>query len=367
MSKTGAQSFERRLAVGALLRPKKAMQSLIESVRSARELSPVECENAVDLLAGSSANADEKGAFLTALREKGETAGEIAGFVEALLNRAVDPGIRLQNLAGPVIDVCGTGGDRLELFNVSTASMFVLAAGGAVVVKHGNRAITSQCGGADVLEELGVKIDMPPALLADCVEELGLGFIFAQAYHPAFKVIGPVRKALAERGQSSIFNLLGPLLNPARPAYQLVGVYAKELLEKYAMSLRGLGRSGAWVVHGAGADELTPAGPCDVIAVRPAGLSEMSIDPLSIGVPHAPMEALRGGGRVENAAILRRILSCKEGGAKCDAVLLNAAAGLVICGLAQDMAEGMDAAREALQSGRALAKLDALCLFSKSA
>lgn len=342
------------------------MQSLIESVRGARELSPAECENAVDWLADSGANADEKGTFLIALREKGETASEIAGFVEALLNRAVDPGIRTQNLAGPVIDVCGTGGDRLELFNVSTASMFVLAAGGAVVVKHGNRAITSQCGGADVLEELGVKIDLPPARLAECVEELGLGFVFAQAYHPAFRVIGPVRKALAERGQSSIFNLLGPLLNPARPAYQLVGVYAKYLLEKYAMSLHGLGRSGAWVVHGQGADELTPAGPCDVIAVDALGLSKMSIDPGSLGVAYAPMEALRGGGRVENAGILRRILSGEEIGAKCDAVLLNAAAGFVVCGLAKDMAEGFSTARDVLQSGRALAKLDALCSFSKS-
>jgi anthranilate phosphoribosyltransferase len=341
------------------------MQSLIQSVRNARELSPAECEHAVDWLADPGANADEKGAFLTALREKGETAGEIAGFVEALLNRAVDPCIRRNNLSGPVIDVCGTGGDRLELFNVSTASMFVLAACGAVVVKHGNRAITSQCGGADVLEELGVKIDTSPEQLADCVEELGLGFVFAQSYHPVFKVIGPVRKTLAERGQSSIFNLLGPLLNPVRPAYQLVGVYAKELLGKYAEALHGLRRSGAWVVHGAGADELTPAGPCDVIAVSPAGLSQMSMDPASIGVAYAPMEALRGGGRLENASILRGILSCKVGGAKCDAVLLNAAAGLVVCGLASDMVNGMDAAREALQSGRALAKLDALCLFSK--
>ena len=343
------------------------MQSLIQSVKDGRDLSPADCENAVDWLADPKAEAVEKGVFLATLREKGETAEEIAGFVEALLKRAIDPGLRVQNLSGPVIDVCGTGGDRLELFNVSTASMFVLAASGAVVVKHGNRAITSQCGGADVLEELGVEIDMPPARLADCVETLGLGFVFAQAYHPAFKVIGPVRKALAERGRSSIFNVLGPLLNPARPDYQLVGVYSKELLEKYAMSLRGLGRAGAWVVHGAGADELTPAGRADVISVSFSGLEKFSVDPQSLGIAYAPMDALRGGGRRENAGILFRILSCDIGGAQADAVLLNAAAGLVVCRLAKNMGEGMDCAREALQSGRALEKLEALRRFSNTA
>ncbi len=330
-----------------------------------RDLCPAECESAVDWLADPGADPERKGVFLAALRGKGETAGEIAGFVESLLKRAVDPGIRVQNLSGPVIDVCGTGGDRLELFNVSTASMFVLAASGAVVVKHGNRAITSQCGGADVLEELGVAIDMAPSRLADCVEALGLGFVFAPAYHPAFKVIGPVRKALAEQGQSSIFNLLGPLLNPARPAYQLVGVYARELLEKYAGALQGLGREGAWVVHGAGADELTPAGKADAICVTPDRLEKISIDPQSIGVAHAPMGALRGGDKRVNAEILRGILGGENRGPQADAVLLNAAAGLVVCGLATDMSEGMARAREALQSGRAGEKLDALCGFSK--
>jgi len=341
------------------------MQSLIESLINGRDLSLAECECAVDWLANPGADAGQKGVFLAALRVKGETAAEIAGFVESLVKRAVNPQIRTQNLSGPVIDVCGTGGDRLELFNVSTASMFVLAASGAVVVKHGNRAITSQCGGADVLEELGVEIDMAPARLADCVEALGLGFVFAPAYHPAFKVIGPVRKALAEQGQSSIFNLLGPLLNPARPAYQLVGVYAKELLEKYACALQGLGRAGAWVVHGAGADELTPSGKADAICVTPNRLEKILIDPQSIGVAHAPMSALRGGDKRENAAILRSILRCENRGPQADAVLLNAAAGLVVCGLANEMSEGMARAREALQSGRASEKLDALCRFSK--
>ena len=168
-----------------------------------------------------------KADFLTALHRKGETAEEILGFVQQLIDRAIDPLIDPKNLSGPMIDVCGTGGDGFDLFNVSTTIMFVLAAGGAVVVKHGNRSVTSCCGSADVLEALGVPFDLPPAHLRECVERLGLCFIFARQYHPAYRAIAEMRERLARKNTRTIFNLLGPLLNPARPARQLIGVFAR--------------------------------------------------------------------------------------------------------------------------------------------
>jgi anthranilate phosphoribosyltransferase len=263
-----------------------------------------------------------------------------------------------------MLDVCGTGGDMLELFNISTASMFVLAGGGVAVVKHGNRAITSQCGGADVLESLGVKIDLRPDALRECVYRHGLGFVFAPAYHPAFAVIGPVRRTLAQRGISTIFNLLGPLLNPARPAHQLVGVYSGQLLPKYAEALRLLGRTRAWAVHGCGADELTLAGEAEVLEVDSLGVRALSVDPERLGFARAPVEALRGGDRVVNARLLEGILAGEIGGAPLEVVLLNSAAGFVVAGLADDLPEGLERAREAVESGAALSKLQALRAFA---
>jgi anthranilate phosphoribosyltransferase len=263
-----------------------------------------------------------------------------------------------------MLDVCGTGGDRLELFNISTTSMFVLAGGGAAVVKHGNRAVTSQCGGADVLEALGVQIELSPASLRECVYRNGLGFVFAPAYHPAFAVIGPVRRALAKRGIPTIFNLLGPLLNPAQPAHQLVGVYSKRLLPKYAGALRLLGRKRAWAVHGCGADELTLAGPAEVFEVNAQGVRTREVDPGRLGLGSAPVEALRGGDRVSNARLLEEILSGRVKGAPLDAVLLNSAAGFVVAGLAGDLEEGVQRARISVESGAAYAKLQALRAFA---
>jgi anthranilate phosphoribosyltransferase len=305
-----------------------------------------------------------KADFLKALRAKGETAAEIAGFVHALLARAVDPGIEAARLPSPMLDVCGTGGDRLGIFNVSTTVMFVLAAGGACVVKHGNRAITSQSGGADVLEELGVRIDLPPADLRCCVETHGLGFVFAPAYHPAFKAIGPVRKALAAEGIPTIFNLLGPLLNPARPAYQLVGIFSPVLLPKYAEALALLARARAWAVHGSGMDELSLTGPSAVCEVAGGLIREFTVEPTTLGLTPCALDALRGGDRRENAAILTSILDGSERGPRRDLVLLNAAAGFVITGLAPDLSAGLDLARAQVESGRALAKLRTLQSFA---
>lgn len=339
------------------------MQELTTQLIAGRDLAEDQITLAVAQLVASETPDEAKGAFLKALREKGETAAEIAAFTKALLAHAVDPRIDATRLPGPMLDVCGTGGDRMELFNVSTTSMFVLAAGGAAVVKHGNRAITSQCGGADVLEELGVRIDLAPADLKRCVETLGLGFVFAPAYHPAFKAIVPVRKMLAAQGIPTIFNMLGPLLNPARPPFQLVGIFSKPLLTKYAETLAALGRKRAWAVHGDGTDELTIAGPSDVRDVNVSGIRELTITPEALGVPRAQLADLRGGDRRENARILVAILDGSERGPKRDIVALNAAAGFVICGLAPDLTAGLALAREQIDSGRALAKARILQAF----
>jgi len=342
------------------------MDDLIGELKAGRELDPAQVDQAVTALTSLETGDSAKADFLQALRAKGETAREIAGFVQALLARAVDPGLDLEKLPGPVIDICGTGGDKLELFNISTTAMFVLAAGGACVVKHGNRAITSKCGGADVLEELGIKIELAPADLRRCLEAHGLGFVFAPAYHPAFKVIGPVRKALAAQGVPTIFNLLGPLLNPARPPYQLVGIFSPVLLPKYAEALSILGRARAWAVHGRGMDELSLSGPNMVLELADGLVRERTVDPASLGLGACEIDELRGGGCAENAAILTAILDGRERGPKRDIVLFNAAAGFVITGLAPDLAAGLALGREQIASGRALEKLRELQRFSLS-
>ena len=334
------------------------MLRLTEKLQSGADLVPAEVEHAVATLVSAEIEDAEKAGFLKALRAKGETSAEIAAFARAMLARAVDP--ELGDVPGPMLDVCGTGGDKLELFNISTGAMFVLAAGGACVVKHGNRAVTSTCGGADVLEELGVKIDLPPEGLRRCVETHGLGFVFAPAYHPAFKAIAPVRKALAAEGIPTVFNLLGPLLNPARPPYQLVGIYSPALLPIYAETLVALGRAHAWAVHGQGMDELSLSGPSEVREVIGGDIRERIVDPADFGLKTCAVHELRGGNRATNAAILLEILDGRESGPRRDVVLLNAAAGFVITRLASDLATGLGLAREQIASGRALAKLHAL-------
>jgi len=343
-----------------------SFHDLIAQLRGGVSLAPGEIDFAAEfLLAGE--DAELKADFLRALSAKGETDEEIAGFVEAFLRHAVDPGIDPASVPGPMLDVCGTGGDRLDLFNVSTTSMFILAAGGVVVVKHGNRSISSQCGGADVLEALGVQIDLSPEALRRKVETAGLGFLFASLYHPAFKVIAPVRKIVAAEGGTTIFSLLGPLLNPARPAHQLVGVFSEAALPKYAAVLRRLGRKRAWAIHGKsgdrGMDEISTLGPTRVLALDGEAIQECAITPealAQLGIGPATLEDLRGGSREENAQILLGILDGSLQGPKRDIALLNAAAGFVVAGLASDLAEGLARAKEQIASGRAMEKLNAL-------
>lgn len=348
------------------------MDALIQHVENGTELSSREVDVAAEMLLDPEVCDDKKSRFLRALTRKGETPAEIAGFVEAFLERAVDPGVSEMDLDGPTIDVCGTGGDKLNMFNVSTTSMFVIAAGGAAVVKHGNRGITSKSGGADVLEALGINIEHSPEDFRKCLEHAGVGFLFAPNYHPAFKAVGPVRAKLAGQGVRTIFNLIGPLLNPARPECQLVGVCDPDLDSAYADILQRLGRDCAWVVHGSTAE----GGPVDEISLlgstricksgRYQSLVDEEVAPEDFGFTACAAEDLEGGDAGVNAAILTDILSGRETGPKREMVLLNAGAGLACAGLADSLGEAVSLAAELIDSGQAIERLHKLQEISRS-
>ncbi len=342
------------------------MDALIQHLKNGQELSGREIDVAAALLLDPKANNTKKADLLRALSAKGETPAEIAGFVEAFLAHAVDPGVDALDLEGPTLDVCGTGGDQLDLFNVSTTAMFIAAAAGAVVVKHGNRGITSKCGGADVLEALGIRIDLPPIEFRRCLQKAGIGFLFAPKYHPAFKEVIEVRKMLAQEGVRTIFNLIGPLLNPARPECQLVGVFNRELAPAFAEILQRLGRDSAWVVHGTtgdgrSVDEVSLMGStriCKSGAYQ--DLEDEEVRPRDFGLQHAEVHELQGGDAATNAAILKAILKGEETGPKRDMVVLNAGAAIACCGLADDMGEGIELARSLIDDGSAYERLHLL-------
>lgn len=345
------------------------MDALIKHLENGEELSSREIEVAANLLLDPSVADPKKERLLLALSKKGETPAEIAGFVEAFLEHAVDPMIGELELEGPTLDVCGTGGDKLDLFNISTTSMFVAAGAGAVVVKHGNRGITSKSGGADVLEALGIRIDLPPEGFRKCIEQAGVGFLFAPNYHPAFKAVVQVRKNLAAGGHRSIFNLIGPLLNPARPECQLVGVSDRSLCTAFAEILQRLGRESAWVVSGLAScgravDEVSLMGSTRICKSGTyQDLEDEEISPEDFGLRKALLEDLKGGDAKTNATILGDILSGKETGPKLDIVLLNAAAAIACAGLADHMGDALETARETVTSGAALERLR---LFQKA-
>jgi anthranilate phosphoribosyltransferase len=338
------------------------MKALTERLNAGMDLNAGDVGVAVALLLSDTTEDSVKADFLAALHRKGETVEEIVCFVQQLINRAVDPLIDPKNVAGPMIDVCGTGGDGLDLFNVSTTIMFVLAAGGAVVVKHGNRSVTSRCGSADVLEALGAPFDLPPAHLRECVERLGLCFIFARQYHPAYRVIAEMRRRLARENIRTVFSLLGPLLNPTRPARQLIGVFSSRLTSVFADVLRRLGRERAWVVHGmteegGGMDDISTSGATILAELLHGKVVSGVIDSRWLNIPPGAMDDLRGGDAAENATHVEGILSGEIKGAKRDLTLVNAAGGFVVAGLARDMSDGIAMAREQIDSGRALEKL----------
>jgi anthranilate phosphoribosyltransferase len=354
-----------RFSGGIIWAPSVALNTLKEKLRSGLDLNSGEIRDAVTFLLSSDVDDQTKAEFLTALHDKGETAEEIAAFVRALMKHAVDPMIDRAEMPGPMVDVCGTGGDGVDLFNVSTTVAFVVAAGGAVVVKHGNRRVTSSCGSADVLEQLGVPIDLPPEQLRESLKRHSIGFLFARQYHPAFRVLAEMRQRLARQNVRTIFNVLGPLLNPARPSRQLIGVFDPRLTGIFAEVLRELRHEHAWIVHGlgdsnTGIDDISVSGATTVAKLIDDKITSAVVDVSWLGIPRAPVSELQGGDARENAAAIDGILSGKVAGAKRDMTIVNAAGGFVVAGLARDLKEGIELAREEIDSGRALEKLRSL-------
>jgi anthranilate phosphoribosyltransferase len=331
-----------------------ALALLLES----HDLTRAQAREVMNVVMAGEATPAQIGGFLVALRVKGETAEEIAGCAEAMRAHVlpVRPG------RDDLVDTAGTGGDGAGTFNISTAAALVAAAAGAAVAKHGNRAVSSASGSADVLEALGFDLEQPPERIARSIDELGFGFLFAPAHHPAMRHAAPVRRELATR---TVFNVLGPLTNPAGARAQVVGVYAPELVPTIADVLARLGARRAFVVHGAGGiDELSPAGSNFVCEVRSGRVRRREIDPRALGVPRCRPGDLRGGSPAENAGTVREIFAGATG-PKREAVLLNAAGAIAAAGRARDLADGYAAAAEAVDSGAAAERLEQLVSFSR--
>ena len=333
------------------------IREAIDIVVSGHSLTREQATEVMQEIMEGEATPAQLGAFLTALRLKGESTEEIAGMAEVMREKA----LRV-NAPGPLLDVVGTGGDGKNTFNISTASAFVAVACGARVAKHGNRAASSSCGAADVLEALGVKIELSPEGVAQCIERVGMGFMFAPSFHPSMRYAGPVRR---EIGIRTVFNILGPLTNPARAQCMLLGVAYEQLGSLMAEALRLLDIQHALVVHGAdGVDEISLSGPSSVWEVKEGAVSTWTIDVAAAGLPTATTEDLRGGSAEENAATMRRLFQ-GEGGPVRDAVLLNSAAALVAADKAASLSEGITLASEAIDRGEALARVDAMVEVSQ--
>jgi anthranilate phosphoribosyltransferase len=334
-------------------------EAIIATV-AGRDLSQAEAASAMEEIMSGEATPAQIGAFLTALHLKGETDAEIAGMAEVMRLKATPVYVD-----GPVADTCGTGGDGSHTFNISTAAAFVAAGAGLTVAKHGNRAMSSVCGSADVLEGLGVRIDLDAEGVARCLREAGIGFMFAPKFHPAMRFAGPVRR---EIGIRTAFNILGPLTNPARARHQVLGVASAALAEKLARALSRLDTTHALVVHGdGGVDELSLSGPNLIFDVRGGQAPhQFTLHPEELGLRSAPAEALRGGDVATNVAIVRGVLDNSDQGPRRDVVLLNAAAALVAGDRAETMGAGLALARASLDEGRALERLGRLVAVSNA-
>ncbi len=339
------------------------LEQFTRQIADARPLTDEEIRQSVERLADEKIPATVKADFLAALAKKGETPEEIAAFARALRDKSIQPPLDAETRAREILDVVGTGGDRLGTINISTTAAIICSAAGVTVAKHGNRAVTSQAGSADVLEALGIKIDLSPEEAARALRERHFAFFFAPNYHPAFKNISPARKLCAERGQRTIFNLLGPLLNPARPSAMLVGMPRPELCEPLAHVLKSLGVRRAMVVcgkiPGAGfLDEISTLGENTIAEFyQERGFTVSTTKPEHFPLQPATLSDLLGGDKMTNAKIVRAILSGKERGPKRDAVLLNAAAALFVAGKSNSLVEGWDLAVETIDGGNAAAKL----------
>jgi len=338
------------------------LETLTQQLAANISLAAKEISLAVELLTNESIPVQVKADFLAALAQKGETPEEIAAFAFALREKSIVPPLDDATRAGEILDIVGTGGDRLSTFNISTTSAILCAAAGVTVAKHGNRAVTSSVGSADVIEALGIKVNHSPAEAAKALQDHGFAFFFAPNFHPAFKHISAARKLCAERGQQTVFNILGPLLNPARPTAYLIGVPRPDLCKPMAQALQALGARRAMVVCGEAdgkkLDELSTLGENHVAEFYQERASTTSVwSPENFPLQPATLEDLHGGDKLVNAEIVRRVLFGDERGPKRDAVLLNAGAALFVAGKTKSVSEGWELAAETIDSGKAKAKL----------
>ena len=332
------------------------LKAIIGKVAAGGQLSRDEARDAFEAIMSGEASPVQIGAFLTGLRLRGETVDEIAGAVATMRAKMVPV-----TAPADAIDVVGTGGDGSGRDHISTAPALVLARAGGPVAKHGNRALSSKSGAADTLSALGVRIDLPPDMIAACIGDAGIGFMFAPAHHSAMKHVGPAR---AELGFRTVFNLIGPLSNPANVRRYLLGVFSPDWVEPLAHVLGELGAERAWVVHGAGGlDEISPAGETMVAALEDGEVTTFAISPESAGLPVSPTEAIKGGDAAHNAEALRALLGGAPGAYR-DTVLLNAAAALIVAGKAADLAEGVRLAAASIDEGRARDRLERLIAVS---
>jgi anthranilate phosphoribosyltransferase len=336
------------------------LSDLTVRLRAGQSLSPVEVESAAAALAETAETDEAKAEFLTALSAKGETAAEVAAFARAFRARAIDPGV--EAWAARAIDIVGTGGDHAGGFNISSLVVLVLASVGVTVMKHGNRGITSKCGSADLLAALGVNLEAPPEKLRRALDELGFVFFFAPNYHPAFKHIIPVRRALAARGQRSVFNILGPLINPGRPAHILLGVYAEPWVAKLATALDTLGTGSGLAAHGIlgadrGIDELTTATPNRVQGIGRLRELHAEWNAPDFGLTVAPFAQLQGGDLATNLALTDALLAGRGPAGLADTIALNAAVAMWIVGKTASVREGVELAREQLIGGAVAKKI----------
>jgi anthranilate phosphoribosyltransferase len=353
------------------------LEQLIQQLAAAQPLDDGQIHDVVENLTDETIAADLKADFLVAFAKKGETPGEIAAFARALREKSIAPPLDAETRSREILDVVGTGGDRLSTFNISTTVAILCAAAGVAVAKHGNRAMTSSVGSADVIEALGILVDLSPAEAARALREHGFAFFFAPNFHPAFKSIAPARKLCAGRGQRTIFNFLGPLLNPARPSAMLVGVPQPELCEPMAHALQSLGVRRGMVVCGriSNGEESTICNPQSALFLdelstlgenmiaefyQERGFTVSTTLPEHFPLQPATLADLRGGDKMVNAEIIRRILRGDERGPKRDTVLLNASAALFVAGKVKSLAEGWDLAGETIDSGKAASKLTEL-------
>lgn len=332
------------------------LKPIIGKLATGTTLTRAEAAAAFDVMMSGEATPSQIGAILMALRVRGEEVEEIAGAVSTMRAKM----LRVEAPA-EAVDVVGTGGDASGSYNISTCASFIVAGAGVPVAKHGNRALSSKSGAADVLMALGVKIDLAPEQIATCIREAGIGFMFAPAHHPAMKHVGPTR---VELGTRTIFNLLGPLSNPAGVTRQMVGVFARAWVEPIAEVLRTLGSAHAWVVHGSdGLDEITTTGPTSVAELKNGTIRAFEIAPETYGIARATPESLKGGDGAANALALRAVLD-GEPSAYADVALLNAAAALVVAGKADELGAGLELARASLKGGHAAKALEKLIAVS---